>query len=62
MDALYYQCVIQMRIPIKEDGLPGKPEVVKRFVTPFKGAKSNDKLNKPKPKPLTTQKVEETYF
>ena len=47
---IYTQAVVQFRTPINSDGTLGKPEIVKRFVSPFKGAQSMVKKAKPKPK------------
>jgi len=37
-DYLHFQTIIQIRIPLKDDGTPGNPEVVSRFTSPYKGA------------------------
>jgi hypothetical protein len=35
---IYQQTVTQWRLPIKEDGKLGNPEIVKKFTTEIKGA------------------------
>jgi len=62
-DFLYFQTTIQMRVPIKEDGTPGHPEIVKRWTSPYKGAQHMVKKATPKPKKvpprtMTIQQVE----
>jgi len=52
-----------MRVPIKEDGTPGHPEIVKRWTSPYKGAQHMVKKATPKPKKvpprtMTIQQVE----
>ena len=56
---LYFQTVIQFRVPT--DG--GKPEVLKRFTSPFKGSqnltkKATPKPKKPEPRMLKLEEVE----
>lgn len=52
-----------MRIPIKDDGTPGNPEVVSRFTSPYKGTQGFTKKKavpkkKKEPVKLTTTKSE----
>lgn len=54
MEYLYYQTVIQVRIPI-EEGKPGQPEVIKKFTTEiFAPKKKKSKQNS-----LVTEETEE---
>jgi hypothetical protein len=58
---IYQQTILQYRIPIKEDGKLGHPEIVKKFTTDIKGA-SQYKKKKKKVKELTTDSIEEVEF
>jgi len=63
VEYIYTQAVVQFRTPINSDGTLGKPEIVKRFVSPFKGAQHMVKKATPKPKKvaprtMTIQQVE----
>jgi len=58
MDYLYMQSIVQYRIPIKEDGTLGNPEVTTKFTT----EKGKPKSRKKKPKKkvqLYSEEVEE---
>lgn len=38
---LYFQSMVQYRVPIKEDGSLGHPEILKKFTSPIKGSQEN---------------------
>jgi hypothetical protein len=37
---LYFQSVVQYRIPIKNNGTAGKPEVLAKFTAPYGGTQN----------------------
>lgn len=55
MNYIYYQSVVQFRVPIKEDGSVGTPEPVKAFSSCIK----QDKPKKAKPKEFQATAGEE---
>lgn len=40
---VYQQTIIQWRIPIKEDGSLGNPEIMKKFTSEWGGSQNNHK-------------------
>jgi hypothetical protein len=46
---LFFQSIVQYRIPLNEDGTLGNPEITNKFTTAVKGAKE---YNKKKPKKI----------
>lgn len=57
-DFLYFQSIVQYRVPVNKDGTLGNPEITKKFTSPVKGAKGYNK-KKPKQKELFSDGVEE---
>lgn len=64
---IYMQTIIQTRIPIKEDGKLGNPEIIKKFTSEMHGSKAKyaaKKKAKPEPKKqvqLGTEFTEEVF-
>ena len=48
MKFLYYQTIVQVRVPINDDGTVGRPEIVKRFVSEMKDNYKQTKVKKQK--------------
>lgn len=61
-DFLYFQTVVQFRVPVTDDGRLGDPEIVKRFTSPYNGAQKAVKKKVPKkkqePRTLTNEGIE----
>lgn len=56
-DFLYFQSLVQYRIPVNDDGTLGNPEIIRKFTSPVKGAKTYNK-SKPKTKELKAQEYQ----
>lgn len=57
-DFLYFQSIVQYRVKLNEDGTIGNPEIIKKFTSPIKGAKSYNKKKK-QPTMLAIGEIEE---
>lgn len=51
MNFLYFQSLVQYRVPINPDGTLGEPQIIKKFTTAVKGAQDSVK-KKVKPQDL----------
>ena len=57
MKHLYFQSLIQFRVPVNDDGTIGNPEIIKKFTSPIKGAQD---YNKPKQQEITLTSISST--
>lgn len=55
----YYQSIVQYKVPIDEEGVPGTPVVIKAFTTPLKRGTGTNKQAKKQPKKLTSSSAGE---
>lgn len=58
---LYFQSIVQYRVPVNDDGTLGTPQITQKFTSPIKGAKE---FNRPKKviKDLQAKSLTEEYI
>ena len=59
---IYYTMVVKTRVPIKEDGSLGQPEVISKFISEKKENKATTTKYKRQTKELKSQKLTEEYL
>jgi hypothetical protein len=60
---LEFTSVVTYRVPIKADGTPGIPEILKKWTTETRAPKKKKIVKKvSQPKPLTSEVEETVYF
>jgi hypothetical protein len=58
---LYFQSIVQYRVPVSDSGTIGEPEIIKKFTTPVKGAQERVAPKK-EVKALDVEVKEVQYF
>ena len=59
---IYHQAIVNYRVPIKEDGKLGTPEIVGKFIREYKQSYTKPKKAVKKTIDLKVDKVEEGYL